>query len=53
VAFVAAGVGAVAGVIGLFVLKPAAAPAKEAPDAAAFRIEPTFGIGSLGLRGQF
>ena len=55
VAFVAAGVGVVAGVIGLFVGRSPAEPAKESPDApaAAFRIQPTFGLGSLGLRGQF
>jgi hypothetical protein len=51
IAFVAAGVGAAVGVVGLFMGKSHAAPAAE--PAAALRVEPTFGIGSLGLRGEF
>jgi hypothetical protein len=51
VSFVAAGVGAAVGVVGLFMGKSHAAPAAE--PAAALHVEPTFGIGSIGLRGEF
>jgi hypothetical protein len=50
VAFVAAGAGAAAGVVGLLLHAPSATPDKEQPTA---WIEPTVGLGMLGVRGRF
>jgi hypothetical protein len=50
VAFVAAGVGAAAGVVGLLLHGPSASPQTEQPSA---WIEPTVGLASLGVRGRF
>ena len=52
VSFVLAGAGAIAGTIGLF-LRPSSQPSDAPPAASASRIEPWFGIGAMGLRGQF
>jgi len=51
VSFVVAGVGAVAGVVGLLTGGSAAPATTE--HAAGLRIEPTFGLGAVGLRGRF
>jgi hypothetical protein len=61
VSFIVAGAGAVAGVVGLLTgtgsSSPAAAPSDPSEPAAdkdaSARIEPWFGLGSLGLRGRF
>jgi hypothetical protein len=51
VSFIIAGVGAVAGVVGLLTGHSTAAPSEE--HAAGIRVVPTFGPGSIGLRGTF
>jgi len=51
VSFVVAGVGAVVGLVGLFV-GGSPAPPKSEPEAKV-RLQPVIGLGSLGLRGEF
>ena len=51
VSFIAAGAGAVVGLVALFTGR-GSAPA-SAEHAASVRLEPTFGVGTVGLRGEF
>ena len=54
VSFIVAGVGATAGVIGLFVGGHSSPPpAKDQEQEGKIRLEPVIGLGSLGLRGEF
>lgn len=53
VSFAVAGVGAVAGVVGLLMKRPVATEPAPAEHAAGVWMEPTFGVGTVGLRGRF
>jgi hypothetical protein len=53
VSFIAAGTGAVVGLVGLFTGRGSAPPTGEHAVAASVRLEPTFGVGSVGVRGEF
>jgi hypothetical protein len=54
VSFVAAGIGAVAGVVGLLMQSPATPANPDVQTASAtLKVEPWLGIGSAGLRGRF